>query len=155
MRWNDLSKEYYVADSIEQVTINERELQNKLFYDLNPTNRLLIQTKLQSREISYFNGRSIFLFENYFRYLHLGRKFNFLLLSELLMKPRTMPAPLPTVAPGKAPLILISITDSTTGTNGPLILPTSSRNTTHRILWSTMTIVMSSVLCLMFVTSGK
>ncbi len=78
VRWNDLSKEYYVADSIEQVTINERELQNKLFYDLNPTNRLLIQTKLQSREISYFNGRSIFLFENYFRYLHLGRKFNFL-----------------------------------------------------------------------------
>ncbi len=78
VRWSDLSKEYYVADSIEQVTINERELQNKLFYDLSPTNRLLIQTRLQSREISYFNGRSIFLFENIFRYLHLGRRLNFL-----------------------------------------------------------------------------
>ncbi|APF19618.1 hypothetical protein Cabys_2870 [Caldithrix abyssi DSM 13497] len=79
VRWNDLSKEYYVADSIEQVTISQRELQNKLYYDLSPTNRLLVQTRLQSREISYFNGRSIFLFENYFRYLHLGRRLNFLL----------------------------------------------------------------------------
>ncbi len=79
VRWNDLKKEYYVADSIEQVTINEREVQNKLFYDLNPTNRLLFQTTLQSRKISYFNGRSILLFENYLRYLHLGRRMNILL----------------------------------------------------------------------------
>ncbi|NOX88394.1 MAG: hypothetical protein GXO77_05150 [Calditrichaeota bacterium] len=78
VRWNDLSKEYYVADSIEQVTINEREVQNKLFYNFNPANRLLFQTRLQSRNISYFNGRSIFLFENYLRFLHLGRKLNFL-----------------------------------------------------------------------------
>ncbi len=78
VRWSDLSKQYYVSDSIEQVTINEREVQNKLFYNLSTTNRLLVQTKLQSRQISYFNGRSILLFENYLRYLHMGSRLNFL-----------------------------------------------------------------------------
>ncbi len=76
MHYNDLSKQYYVADSIEQVTIHERVLQNKLFYDFNAANRLLLQTRLQSRDISYFNGRSILTFENYLRYLHIGRKLN-------------------------------------------------------------------------------
>ncbi len=78
VRWNDLYKQYYVADSIEQVTIHDRKVTNKLFYDFTPLNRLLFQTKLQSRNISYFNGRKILLFENYLRYLHTGRKWNFL-----------------------------------------------------------------------------
>lgn len=76
--WNDLTKQYYVADSIEQVTIRDRGLTNKLFYNLNSMNHLLFQTKLQLRHISYFNGRKILLFENYLRYLHTGRKWNFL-----------------------------------------------------------------------------
>ncbi len=74
LHYNDLSKQYYVADSIEEVNIHERAIQNKLSYDLNNNNRLLFQTKLQSRDISYFNGRSILTFENYLRYLHTGRK---------------------------------------------------------------------------------
>jgi hypothetical protein len=78
LRWNDLSKQYYVADSIEQVTIHDRELTNKLFYDFDAFNRLLFQTRLQSRNISYFNGRDILLFENYIRYLHTGARWDFL-----------------------------------------------------------------------------
>ncbi len=74
LHYNDLSKQYYVADSIEQVNMHEREVQNKLFYDLNTGNRLLFQTKLRSRDISYFNGRSVLTFENYLRYLHTGHK---------------------------------------------------------------------------------
>ncbi len=78
LHYNDLSKQYYVADSIEQVTIHERSVQNKLFYNFNAANRLLLQTRLQSRAISYFNGRSILTFENYLRYMHLDRKLNIL-----------------------------------------------------------------------------
>ncbi len=74
LHYNDLSKQYYVADSIEQVNIHEREVQNKLFYDFNSANRLMFQTRLLSRDISYFNGRSILTFENYLRYLHTGRR---------------------------------------------------------------------------------
>ena len=71
------SKQYYAGDSIEQVQIYQRLWQNKLYYNLSARDMIILRTALESREISYFNGRNVFSFRNILQYYHVGRRVSF------------------------------------------------------------------------------
>lgn len=71
------SKEYYSGDSIEQVQIYQRQWQNKLFYNISRRDLFVMRSVLESRDISYFNGRSVFALRNSMQYYHLGGRFSY------------------------------------------------------------------------------
>jgi len=76
--FSEMSKQYWVGDSIEQVKLFNRDLTNKLFYTFSPYDLLTVHTQLQSRNISYFNGRNIFFIDNIIRYVHFGERWNYM-----------------------------------------------------------------------------
>lgn len=75
--FNQNSKEYYSSDSIEQVQIYKRAWQNKLFYNISPRDLFIMRTDLESRDNSYFNGRSIFTLRNIMQYYHIENDLSF------------------------------------------------------------------------------
>jgi len=78
-RFSENSKQYYVGDSIEQVKIYNRDWYNMLFYRLSTRNRLEMRTHIQSKDITYYNGRNVFLLDQDMRFSHVGRKLNYIL----------------------------------------------------------------------------
>ena len=72
--FSETSKQYYSGNTIEHVKIYSRDWQNRLFYYLSRRDRITLKTKLQSRNISYFNGRNISLLENSMEFRHSGSK---------------------------------------------------------------------------------
>ncbi len=77
--FSEMSKQYYVGDSIEQVKMYNRNWQNILYYNLSQRDLFRVRTRIESKDITYFNGRNVFLFENYLQYLHLGTRFSYTL----------------------------------------------------------------------------
>lgn len=75
--FSEVSKQYWVSDSIEQVKIFNRDFRNKLFYQISQRDLFTLMTQVQSRDISYFNGRNIFYIDNQLRYLHLGQRLQY------------------------------------------------------------------------------
>ncbi|MBD3224907.1 MAG: hypothetical protein GF313_09265 [Caldithrix sp.] len=77
--FQETSKQYYAADSknLLQVKLYDRHFRNKLLYNITPRNLLTVNTRIQSRYISYFSGRNVFLIENNVRFLHFGNRFNY------------------------------------------------------------------------------
>ena len=69
----EVKKQYYVAGKLEEVSISNRTWFNRLFYYITPRDRLTLQSQIQSRKISYFNGRELSNFSNNLVYTHLGR----------------------------------------------------------------------------------
>jgi hypothetical protein len=75
--FGEMSKQYWVGDSIEQVKFYNRDLINRLSYMFTSSDMLAMRTQLQSRTTSYFNGRNIFFIDNDLRYIHLGQRLNY------------------------------------------------------------------------------
>ena len=72
--YGGLSRQYFVGGKLEHVTLFNRSWKNHLYYYLTYRDRITLQTLVQSRDISYFNGRNIFNIENRLRYRHSGQK---------------------------------------------------------------------------------
>ncbi len=72
--YSGLNRQYFVSGKLEQVTLFTRSWQNNLFYYLTYRDQITMQTQVQSRDISYFNGRNILNIENRLRYLHSGKR---------------------------------------------------------------------------------
>jgi len=72
--FTEVSKQYYAGDSIEHVRIYNRDWNNLLFYNLSMRDLLSIRTRIQSKNITYFNGRNVFSMENFVRYSHMGNR---------------------------------------------------------------------------------
>ena len=72
--YGGLSRQYFVSGKLEHVTLFNRTWQNNLYYYLTYRDQITMQTQVQSRNISYFNGRNIFNIENRLRYLHTGQR---------------------------------------------------------------------------------
>ncbi len=77
--YTETSKQYYSGSAIEHVKIFNRTWQNRLFYFLSFKDKITLNTKVQSRDISYFNGRNILLLENNMQYRHTGTELQLLL----------------------------------------------------------------------------
>ncbi len=67
------SKQYYVGNSIEEVQIFQRQWRNSLFYNISDRDIFVMHTDLESRDISYFDGRNVFTIRNILQYSHFGR----------------------------------------------------------------------------------
>lgn len=77
--YTETSKQYYSGSAIEHVKIFNRTWQNRLFYYVSYQDKITLNTKVQSRDISYFNGRNILLLENNMQYRHTGTRLQLLL----------------------------------------------------------------------------
>ncbi len=79
--YDETSKQYYSADGAEllEVKMYDRHINNLLRYRFSARNMISFGTKIRSRYISYFKGRNVLLFENQIRFMHLGRRFNYVL----------------------------------------------------------------------------
>lgn len=72
--YSGLNRQYFVSGKLEHVTLFTRSWQNNLYYYLTYRDQITMQTQVQSRDISYFNGRNVLNIENRLRYLHSGKR---------------------------------------------------------------------------------
>ena len=79
--YSEVSKQYYGGVSKEsnlvKVKIFNRDIQNRLYYNLSANNLFSLLTKIQSRSLDFVTDRDIFFIENQFRFLHFGPKSNY------------------------------------------------------------------------------
>lgn len=71
--FSEVNKEYYTSGRLEQVKIFNRSWRNSIYYLISLRDVFSLETQIQSRDISYFNGRNIFYMGNKFKYLHTGK----------------------------------------------------------------------------------
>jgi len=71
------SKQYYVGDAIEEVQIYQRRWRNSLFYNISRKDFFVMHTELESRDISYFNGRNVFTMRNIMQYSHFDKDLSY------------------------------------------------------------------------------
>jgi len=59
-----------------EVRLYDRGLENRLAYDISRRNRLRLDTKISSKNVSYFTSRDVFFIENRVGYTHIGQRLN-------------------------------------------------------------------------------
>ncbi len=72
--YSGLNRQYFSAGKLVHVTLFNRNWQNNLYYYLTYRDKITMQTRIQSRNISYFNGRNVFNMENRLQYRHTGQR---------------------------------------------------------------------------------
>jgi len=74
--FNDKKKEYYGNDprekTIIEVNVSERNLKNRLYYNLSNNNRFLLLSSIESRKYDFVTNRNIFYIDNDLRFYHYG-----------------------------------------------------------------------------------
>jgi len=77
--YEESSKQFYniTGDDIVEVKLYSRKIKNRLFYALSPSNIFTFETRIESKNVSYFTRRDQFFIENRFVLKHFGSTFNY------------------------------------------------------------------------------
>lgn len=75
--YEESSKQFYdvTGENIIDVKLYNRNIENSLYYELSPSDLLTLETKILSKNVSYFTKRDEFFLENRFILRHIGNKF--------------------------------------------------------------------------------